>query len=63
MLDHYLNCLYSCATTQQIDALSNKAFEELNTTDFGIYIDEAIALLDKMLGNVTVIKYSKLCQR
>lgn len=60
MLDHYLISLGSCVTPQQIDALANKAFEHLNVTDFGIFIDHAIELIDKMLGSITIIKTSKV---
>jgi hypothetical protein len=60
MLDHYLICLESCTTPQQIDALANKAFDRLKVEEFSKFIDKAIELLDKMLGNVTVIKTSKV---
>jgi hypothetical protein len=60
MLDHYLICLESCTTTQQIDALANKAFDHLKVEDFSKFIDKAIELLDKMLGNITVIKSSSI---
>jgi hypothetical protein len=62
MLDHYLICLDSCETGQQIDALANKAFDHLPIVSFNAFIEKAIEKLDSIYSQKRIVCQSSMNQ-